>query len=104
MDITVDELKAWMDRGGDFQLLDVREPFESGICSLPNSTLIPMSELARRLGEIEAGRDTVVYCRSGNRSRTVVNYLRRQGYNRAVNLHGGILEWIDRIDPSMTRY
>ena len=104
MDITVDELKAWMDRGGDFLLLDVREPFESGICSLPNSTLIPMSELARRLGEIEADRDTVVYCRSGNRSRTVVNYLRRQGYSRAVNLHGGILEWIERIDPSMTRY
>jgi adenylyltransferase/sulfurtransferase len=104
VDITVDELKARMDRGDDFALLDVREPYENSICSLPNSTLIPMGELVQRLGEIDAGRDVVVYCHSGNRSRTVVNFLRRQGYTRAVNLHGGILEWIDRVDPSLTRY
>ena len=104
MDITVDELKERLDRGDDLVLLDVREFYEGSICTLPNSTVIPMSELGRRLGEIDAGRDTVVYCRSGNRSRTVVSYLRRQGYNRAVNLDGGILAWIDRIDPSLTRY
>lgn len=104
MDITVEQLKARLDAGEDVFLLDVREPHETFICNLPNSTLIPMGELPHRLDELDRGRDVVVYCRSGVRSRQVVGYLHRLGYLRALNLRGGMLEWIDRVDPTQSKY
>jgi adenylyltransferase/sulfurtransferase len=104
MEITVEQLKARLDAGDSVHLLDVREPHETLICNLPNSTLIPMREIPRRLDELEHDRDIVVYCRSGARSLHVVGFLRRQGYDRAVNLRGGMLAWIDRIDPTQPKY
>ena len=104
VDITVEELKARLDRGDDLCLLDVREPYETAICNIPDSTLVPMAELPRRLSELDRRRDLVVYCRSGHRSLHAVAFLRRQGYERAVNLKGGILEWIDKVDPEQMKY
>jgi len=104
VDITVEELKARLDRGDDLVLLDVREPFETSICNIPDSTLVPMAELPHRSTELDRDRDLVVYCRSGHRSLHAVVFLRRQGFRRAVNLKGGILEWIDKVDPSQTKY
>jgi sulfur-carrier protein adenylyltransferase/sulfurtransferase len=104
MDITVDQLKARLDAGEDVCLLDVREPHETFICNLPNSTLIPMQEIPHRLAELERDRDIVVYCRSGRRSDLVASFLRRQGFPRALNLKGGMLEWIDRVDPTQPKY
>jgi rhodanese-related sulfurtransferase len=104
MEITVEELKARLDGGDDVVLLDVREPHETLICNLPNSTLIPMTDIPRRLDEIDRERDVVVYCRSGARSGQVVQYLRRQGFDRVVNLRGGLIDWIDRIDPTQSKY
>jgi adenylyltransferase/sulfurtransferase len=45
-----------------------------------------------------------VHCRSGARSAKAVAFLLKNGYPKAVNLRGGILEWIDRVDPSMPKY
>lgn len=104
MEISVEELKSRMDRGDDFVLLDVREPHETLICSIPNSSLMPMAQVPHRLGELDPARDLVVYCRSGHRSAHVVTFLRRRGFDRAVNLRGGVLDWIDRIDPTQPRY
>jgi adenylyltransferase/sulfurtransferase len=104
VEITVEELKARLDGGDDVVLLDVREPHETFICNLPNSTLIPMAEIPRRMGEIDRQRDVVVYCRSGARSGRVVAFLRRQGFERVMNLRGGMLDWIDRIDPTQPKY
>jgi len=104
MDITVEQLKARLDAGEAVRLLDVREPHETFICNLPNSTLIPMREIPRRLAELDRDSDLVVYCRSGVRSGQVVGYLRRQGYQRALNLRGGILEWIDKVDSTQPKY
>ena len=104
MDITVEQLKARLDAGEGVRLLDVREPHETFICNLPNSTLIPMREIPRRLAELDRDSDLVVYCRSGVRSGQVVGYLRRQGYQRALNLRGGILEWIDKVDSTQPKY
>jgi sulfur-carrier protein adenylyltransferase/sulfurtransferase len=103
-EMTVDELKARMDRGDDLVVLDVREPHEVQICRIEGATLMPLGEVPRRFEELSRDRDLVVQCRSGVRSAKAVTFLRRQGFDRAVNLKGGILEWIDRIDPSQPKY
>jgi adenylyltransferase/sulfurtransferase len=104
MEIAPLALKARLDRGDDLVLLDVREPHETHICNLDGSTLIPLGDVPRRLEEIDRDRDLVVYCRSGVRSLRAVMFLRRQGFERAVNLTGGILRWIDEVDPTQAKY
>ena len=101
---TVDELKRRFDAGEDVFLLDVREPQEYQICAIPGSTLIPLGDLPARLAELEGRRNLVVHCKSGVRSAKAVKLLREAGFGDAVNLQGGILAWIDRIDPSLPKY
>ncbi|HET7697006.1 MAG TPA: molybdopterin-synthase adenylyltransferase MoeB [Vicinamibacterales bacterium] len=102
--MTARELKARMDAGTAPMILDVREPFEAAICSLPGAVLIPLGELPRRLGELRRGQEIVVHCKSGARSARAVGLLRAEGFTGAVNLSGGILNWINEIDPSLSRY
>ncbi len=102
--MTVDELKARIDRGDRPFLLDVREPFEHDLVRLEDDLLIPMGELAARQHELDPGREIVVYCHHGNRSGRATAFLRRQGFHRARNLRGGIEEWAAKIDPSLPRY
>ncbi len=103
--ITVHELKRKQDAGEDFFLLDVREPHEVPIASL-GAPLIPVGSLEQRITEIPAGKDTeiVVHCRSGARSQKAALILKNAGYHRVENLAGGILEWADKIDPTMAKY
>jgi len=103
-EVTVEQLKAKMDRGDDFFLLDVREPNEYQICRIAGSTLIPLGELARRTGELDRSREMVVHCKMGGRSAKAVSLLQERGFTRVSNLKDGILAWIDRIDPSQTKY
>lgn len=102
--ITVQDLKQWKESGKVFQLVDVREPFENDICTL-NGTLIPMNEVPNEFQQIDKDKDVVVHCRSGKRSASVIQYLESQhGYTNLYNLEGGILAWIEEIDPSMEAY
>ena len=104
---TVDELHARQRRGEPVWVLDVREPSEFAICRIPGSTLIPLGELERRLAELPQGEDRpdiVVHCKMGGRSAKAVQLLRKHGVPRVQNLTGGILAWIDRIDPSQPKY
>ena len=106
-EMTVEELKAKMDRQEPFFLLDVRETNEYEISRIAGSTLIPLGELPRRLAELPQGPDApeiVVQCKMGGRSAKAVNLLREKGFTRSKNLTGGILAWIDRIDPTLTKY
>lgn len=103
--ITATELKQWMDEGSDFELVDVREPFESEIARIPGAKLVPLGELAKRLGEIDRSGTVVVHCRSGVRSAKAIEFLRANGFtNRLVNLRGGVLAWSDEVDPSVAKY
>lgn len=104
-EISVQEFKEMQERGEHPFVLDVRKPYESEICTL-GGTLIPVDELEDRLDEIAEHRDEdiVVYCRSGARSGRAVEMMRSYGFNRAVNLAGGVLAWSDEIDPSMPKY
>ena len=103
---TVEELKARMDANAPFFLLDVREPHEYQIARIPGSTLIPLGQLGARYGELppaSAGREIIIHCKSGVRSAKAVNLLQEHGI-AAKNLKGGILAWIDRIDPTQPKY
>jgi sulfur-carrier protein adenylyltransferase/sulfurtransferase len=103
-EITVEELKGRLDRGERVFILDVRNPEEYEICRIPGSTLLPLPSLPQRFRELDAGRETVVHCKSGMRSQKAIGFLRQQGFTKLVNLKGGILAWADRIDPSVPKY
>jgi len=102
-DISVEDLEKLKDESADFVLVDVREPHEVEICEI-GGTLIPLGQIAGRVGELEKGAHIVVYCRSGGRSAKAVEFLRKSGFENVWNVNGGILAWIERIDPSLTRY
>jgi len=104
---TVEELKRRIDAKDDVFILDVREPNEYQICRIPGSTLIPLGELSRRVDDVTAAagsREIIVHCKMGGRSAKAVRLLRERGITNARNLKGGILEWIDRIDPTQPKY
>jgi sulfur-carrier protein adenylyltransferase/sulfurtransferase len=103
-EVTVEELKARLDRGEGVFVLDVRNPEEFQICRIPGSTLVPLPALGDRFRELSPDREMVVHCKSGMRSAKAVQFLREQGYTKVRNLKGGILAWADKIDPAMPKY
>ncbi len=103
-DITVTELKARMDSGDAPMIVDVREPAEFEICRIPGAVLIPLGQLPSRLNELDPAQEIVLQCKLGGRSANATGYLRRAGFTRARNLTGGILAWIDQVDPSQPKY
>jgi adenylyltransferase/sulfurtransferase len=103
VDMTVEELKQRMDAGDDLFVLDVREPSEYQICNL-GGHLIPLNDLPKRVGELDASKEIVVHCKMGGRSAKAVDYLKQQGFNNVHNLAGGINAWAERIDPKVPKY
>ncbi len=102
-EITPKELKARLDRGDDLFILDVREPHEYQICNLKGQ-LIPLGELPQRVHELDSSREIVAHCRSGKRSAEAVDFLRKAGFQKILNLKGGILAWSDEVDPAVPKY
>lgn len=94
MDISVEDLKARLDAGEEFNFLDVREEYEYEEDNL-GAVLIPLGELPDRLEEIEAWKDqeVVVHCRSGARSANAKAFLETQGFTNVRNVIGGILAY-----------
>jgi len=103
-EIDVRELKRKMDAKENFFLLDVREPNEYQIGKIPGSTLIPLGEVPQRYQEIPKDREVVVHCKMGGRSAKAAAFLRQQGFKNVKNLKGGILDWSDKVDPSVPKY
>ena len=91
------------DRPDAAQVLDVREPWEFAICSLPGSVHIPMGQITRRFEELARDRPVVCVCHHGMRSLQVAMWLERQGYE-TVNLAGGIDAWAREVDPACPTY
>jgi adenylyltransferase/sulfurtransferase len=101
---TAVELKRRLDAGEQVFVLDVREPNEFQINRIPGSTLIPLGELPRRYQEIERNQEIVALCKMGGRSAKAVDFLRSVGFTRIKNLRGGILDWVDKVDPTQPKY
>jgi adenylyltransferase/sulfurtransferase len=103
-EIDVREVKAKLDRGDQFVLIDVREPHEYKICHIPAAKLIPLGEVAKRLNELDREADIVIHCKSGMRSAKACGILRQAGFQHVRNMKGGILAWSDKVDPSVPKY
>jgi rhodanese-related sulfurtransferase len=110
--IAPDALEARMASGEPLALLDVREPFERDLASIPVqggavALAIPMGEIPARMDEVArvAGeRPVVVYCHHGQRSMVVARWLSARGVHNLLNLDGGIDAWSTAVDPSTPRY
>lgn len=92
--ITADELQRRLDDGAAPFLLDVREPEELADGVIAGSVNIPMREVEHRLGELPTDREIVVLCHLGARSEYVTKKLNAVGYERALNLSGGLEVWL----------
>jgi adenylyltransferase/sulfurtransferase len=103
-EITPVELKKKLDAGETPFILDVREPNEYQINRIAGSTLIPLGELPRRYQELPRDREIVTQCKMGGRSAKAQDFLKSVGFSNVKNLKGGILEWIDKVDPSQPKY
>lgn len=102
--LTSHELKAELDRGEKLVILDVREPQEYQINRIPGSVLIPLGDLPKRYVELDPNARIVSQCKSGVRSAKAQDFLRSKGFTDVRNLTGGILGWIDQVDPSQPKY
>ncbi len=103
-EISAEGLKARMDRGDDFVLLDVREDFELGIARLPGAKSIPLSELHARMSELDSSDEMVLFCKLGPRSAQAIRQLQKAGFSKLWNLSGGLVAWAERVDPSFPKY
>ena len=105
-DIEPNKLKNRLESSLPPFVLDVREPFEWEIVNLADfgAHLIPLRELADRITELPDNREIVIHCRSGVRSAKAANLLAENGFSGLFNLSGGILKWIDEVDPSLSKY
>lgn len=104
-EITPTELAAELTSDQCPFLLDVRNPYEVDIATIPGtSKVIPVDQLPERLGELDSALDMVIYCRSGARSGRAVELLKSAGFRKVRNLVGGILRWSDDVDPSVAKY
>ena len=103
-EITSFELKKRIDAGDKLFILDVREPNEYQINKIAGSTLIPLGEVPRRYQELPRDVEIITQCKMGGRSQKARDFLRTVGFTNMKNLKGGILDWIDKVDPSQPKY
>jgi len=98
------ELKARLNRGEKFLLVDVRHPWEHEICRIEGAELIPLAALGEHVARIESAGEVVLYCHHGIRSLDAAVWLRGQGVEGARSMAGGIDRWSQEIDPAVPRY
>jgi rhodanese-related sulfurtransferase len=86
------------------QLLDVREPWETALCTLPDAIAIPMGQIPARADELDPDRPVICFCHHGMRSMQVAAFLGRRGFGQVWNLSGGIDAWAREVDPACPTY
>lgn len=102
-ELTVRELKQWMDSRKDFQLIDVREPFEHDLVNI-GGELIPLSSIIEKSASIQQNKPVVFYCKTGIRSAKAVKVLLAKGFLNLYNVTGGISAYASEIDSSLPKY
>ena len=104
--ISAKDLAGMLDRGDNIYLVDVREPNEYEIVSIPGATLIPKGEFLNgdALERMPQDKQIVLHCKSGARSAEVLAVLKAAGFSDAVHVGGGVLAWISQVDPALPTY
>jgi len=85
-------------------LLDVRQSWEYDICKIDNSILMPMTQIPDNINSLDNTRETVVICHHGIRSRRVGKFLQQSGFDKVINLSGGVAQWAKTVDQKMPTY
>lgn len=91
LEVSVEQAVAKRDSGAF--ILDVRQPEEWNEFHVPDSTLIPLGELASRVDELPKDQEIVVVCRSGNRSAQGRDILLSAGFTQVTSMAGGLTQW-----------
>lgn len=104
-EITAEEVKAKLDAGHSFTLLDVREPWEFETARIQGAQLMPMGDVPSRAHqELDPEDHIVVVCHHGVRSMNVTAWLRQQGFEKAQSMRGGMDAWSRRVDQKVPAY
>ena len=104
-EISAEEVKAKLDRGDDFLLIDVREPWEFETARIEGAKLMPMGDVPSRAHqELDPEGSIVVLCHHGVRSMNVTAWLRQQGFEKVQSMRGGIDAWSRSVDPKVPVY
>jgi rhodanese-related sulfurtransferase len=103
-EIMPQDVQALRERGDDFVLLDVREPWEVQTAQITGSTHIPMGDIPMHVQELDPDQHIVVVCHHGVRSLNVTHWLRQQGFDNVQSMRGGIDLWSKTIDPKVPVY
>jgi adenylyltransferase/sulfurtransferase len=104
-EITATELNDLIKNNPEVQIIDVREPHEYEIAKIPNTKLIPLSQIVARAKEIDSSRMAILHCKGGVRSAKAIADLQVSGFQgRLVNLKGGITAWSDEVDANVPKY
>ncbi len=104
--ITAAELKKLLDSGKPIELIDVREPAEWEIVSIPGAKLVPKDQILRgdALASLPQDRQIVMYCKTGVRSAETLAAVKSAGFADAVHVQGGVTAWVNQVDPSLPSY
>jgi len=102
--ISVNELKAMMDKKEDFLLLDVRQDWERELAVINDSKHVLLDKISETNLEIDFNKKIVLYCKVGGRSAAAAEILIKRGWKHCYNLQGGIIAWAREIDPTMKTY
>jgi molybdopterin/thiamine biosynthesis adenylyltransferase/rhodanese-related sulfurtransferase len=104
--ITAAELKELLESGKPIELIDVREPAEWEIVSIPGAKLIPKDQILRgdALAALPQDRQIVMYCKTGVRSAETLAAVKNAGFSDAVHVQGGVTAWVKQVDPSLPSY
>jgi sulfur-carrier protein adenylyltransferase/sulfurtransferase len=103
-DISASDLALRLKNGEKIRLIDVREPHELAISSLPGAVNIPLGQLAGRLSELDSAQQLVLFCKTGSRSTRALELLVTAGFRKVKNLQGGINAWAREVDPKLPIY
>jgi rhodanese-related sulfurtransferase len=104
-EISVEEVKARLDAGDNFTLVDVREPWEIETARIEGAKLIPMGDVPSRAHqELDPEEHIVVVCHRGVRAMNVTGWLRQQGFEKAQSMRGGIDAWSRTVDQKVPVY
>lgn len=104
-EITAEEVKAKLDAGDAFTLLDVREPWEVEAARIEGTRLIPMGDVPSRAHqELDPEEHIIVLCHHGVRSMNVTAWLRQQGFEKTQSMRGGIDSWSRTVDSKVPLY
>ena len=103
-EIQPSQLASRLKEGEQLEIIDVREPYEWAIGHIPGARLVPLASIADEIPRLDKRRETILYCKVGARSMHAAQQLVEAGISDVRNLAGGILRWIDEVDPTMARY